>query len=93
MTGVRSAAMDRFSASDREDRRLLFADAIRAHRERGSPFLTLEADRDATPEDELDSHDSGGETDVRPPWVQFGDGVVNMDCTEAELDRLKSLLG
>ncbi|PSQ17355.1 hypothetical protein BRD00_07840 [Halobacteriales archaeon QS_8_69_26] len=27
-----------------------------------------------------------------PPWVQFGDGVVNLDCTETELDRLKDLL-
>ncbi|USZ67615.1 hypothetical protein NGM10_12865 [Halorussus salilacus] len=31
-------------------------------------------------------------TEALPPWVQFGDGTLNLDCTDEELDRLKSLL-
>lgn len=27
-----------------------------------------------------------------PPWIQFGEDTLNMDCTDAELDRLKALL-
>ncbi|OIB59190.1 hypothetical protein [Natrialba sp. SSL1] len=26
------------------------------------------------------------------PWLQFGDGTINLDCTDQELDRLKQLL-
>ena len=42
----------------------------------------MEADPESLPE----------ETELGIPWVQFGDGVVNLDCTEEELDRLNSLL-
>jgi hypothetical protein len=68
----------RFDAADPAERLLLYAEAIRAHRQRASPFLTVEVD--VTDPD-------------RPvPWMQFSDGVVNLDCTEPELDRLKDLL-
>jgi hypothetical protein len=69
--------MTRFDAATEEARRELFADAIRAHEERGSGFLTIEA---ATDEEQ-------------PPWVQFADGLVNLDCTDDELSRVKALLG
>lgn len=36
--------MTRFDAADSAERRRLFADAIDAHRERASPFLTIEVD-------------------------------------------------
>jgi hypothetical protein len=68
--------MTRFDAATEETRRELFADAIRAHEERDSRFLTIEA---ATDEEQ-------------PPWMQFADGLVNLDCTDTELDRLKSML-
>lgn len=72
--------MTRFSASSPKERQLLFGDAIAAHRERDSDFLTVEADADATDEEH------------GPPWVQFADGTINLDCTDEELDRLKDLL-
>lgn len=28
----------------------------------------------------------------KPTWIQFGGGTLNLDCTDGELDRLKSLL-
>jgi hypothetical protein len=68
--------MTRFDAATADARRELFADAIRAHEERESAFLTIEA---ATDEEQ-------------PPWVQFADGLVNLDCTDDELDRTKTLL-
>ena len=75
--------MTRFDAADPAGRRTLFVDAIVAHRERASPFLTVE----------VDGHDlENPEDDPDPPWVQFADGVVNLDCTEDELESLKSLL-
>jgi len=27
------------------------------------------------------------------PWIQFGDGTVNLDCTDAELETLKTVIG
>ena len=76
--------MTRFEAADPADRQLLYAEAIRAHRTRGSPYLTIEAEI-ASEEDESTSEPA--------PWVQFSDGMLNLDCTDAELDRLKELLG
>lgn len=73
--------MTRFDAETTEERRALAEDAIAAHRERASPFLTLEAELP----------DNAGE-DAVPPWVQLSDHTLNLDCTDAELDRLKSLL-
>ena len=74
--------MTRFDAADPTARRTLFVDAIVAHRERASPFVTIEVDGGELQDD----------ADLGPPWVQFADGVVNLDCTDAELELLKSLL-
>ncbi|ADD03858.1 uncharacterized protein Nmag_0266 [Natrialba magadii ATCC 43099] len=48
------------------------------------------------------SHDDGSTTETQAehdldpslgiPWLQFGDGTINLDCTDDELDRLKQLL-
>ncbi len=69
--------MTRFAADTASGRRDLFVDAIAAHQTRDSAFLTIEA---AITGDEL------------TPWLQYADGTLNLDCTEDELDRLKSLL-
>jgi hypothetical protein len=75
--------MTRFDAADPTERRKLFADAVTAHRTRGSAFLTVEAElTDAEREDE----------ETVPPWVQFAEQTVNVDCTDEELARLESLL-
>lgn len=90
--------MTRFDAATPDERRKLFAEAIVAHRERASAFCTFEADETATPTetddeaDEDDENDESSEELEAPPWVQFGDGVLNLNCTDAELDRLKDLL-
>ncbi|WP_254531188.1 hypothetical protein [Natrinema gelatinilyticum] len=95
--------MTRFDAAEPIERRKLYVDAIAAHRERESGFLTLEADdaivdAAASGTDEaVDGPDPGADADTQSavlgvPWVQFGDGTVNLDCTESELDALKSLL-
>lgn len=70
--------MTRFDADTPTDRRKLFVDAITAHRERDSAFLTVEAETDP---DELS------------PWIQISQDTLNMDCTDEELDRLKDLIG
>jgi hypothetical protein len=72
--------MTRFDAATPTERQKLFADAVTAHRNRGSAFLTIEAE--ATGE--------GG--DEPAPWVQFAEKTVNVDCTDDELERLKDLL-
>jgi len=74
--------MTRFDADDPAGRQKLVADAVAAHRERGSPFLTVEADAAAVGEDDP------------VPWLQYAgdDGVLNLDCTDEELDRLDGLL-
>ncbi|EMA51742.1 hypothetical protein [Halococcus thailandensis] len=69
--------MTRFDAAIDESRRELFADAIRAHEERESAFLTVETET---------------QDEERSPWLQFAEGVVNVDCTDDELDRVKELL-
>lgn len=70
--------MTRFDADEPAERRKLVAEAIRAHRERASPYLTVEAD--------------GDESDDPPPWIQFGEDVLNLDVTDDERERLDSLL-
>jgi hypothetical protein len=70
--------MTRFDADTPTDRRKLFVDAVTAHRERDSAFLTVEAE---TGPDELS------------PWIQISQDTLNVDCTDEELDRLKDLLG
>mgnify|MGYP006298210319 FL=1 len=74
--------MTRFDADDPTERRKLFADAIAAHRERASAFLTLEADHDA----DVDGEDSPA------PWVQFAESTFNLDVDDAELERLNDLV-
>ncbi len=74
--------MTRFDADTPEERRALAEDAIEAHRERESPFLTLEAEQPAETTDE----------DAVAPWIQLAEDTLNLDCTDTELDRLKSLL-
>jgi hypothetical protein len=73
--------MTRFDADTTAERIALVAETIEAHRERGSQFCTVEADDD--PRDD---------PDFLPPWVQFADGTLNLDCTDEELDALTSLL-
>ena len=73
--------MTRFDADTDADRIELVADAIAAHRERDSAFCTLEADEDPS-----------GDPEFLPPWVQFADGTLNLDCTDDELDRLATLV-
>lgn len=73
--------MTRFDAAEPTERRTLFAAAINAHRERASDFLTLEP-HTAPPT----------ATDELVPWIQFGETTVSMDCTDDELDRLKTLV-
>jgi hypothetical protein len=82
--------MTRFDAADSAGRRKLFAEAVLAHRNRGSQFLTIEVDAaDAPGVDTTDDEDA----DPAPvPWIQFAEKTFNLDCTEAELDRLKDLL-
>ncbi|SDC05418.1 hypothetical protein [Natrinema hispanicum] len=82
--------MTRFDASTPVERRKLYVDAITAHRERASGFLTLEADDTVSEERDDTAEQSAAELGV--PWIQFGDGTVNLDCTDAELEALKDLL-
>lgn len=70
--------MTRFSAETPTERRKLFADAVVAHRKRASPFLTVETPK--TDDEEID------------PWIQLSEHTLNVDCTDDELERLKSML-
>ena len=89
--------MTRFDADTPTDRRKLIADAITAHRQRGSAFLTVEAEpvdevifgdgaTEGTDDDEEESENEA------PVWVQFSEKTFNLDATEEELDRLKALV-
>ncbi|MGA9401052.1 hypothetical protein [Haladaptatus sp.] len=80
--------MTRFSADTPTERRKLVVDAITAHRERTSAFCTLQADVESEAREEDDSEE---EMEL-PPWIQFGDRTLNLDCTDEELERLKDLL-
>ena len=110
--------MTRFDADEPTDRRKLFADAVTAHRTRGSAFLTVEArepeqvvqfggggpgegdgsagegDGPAAEGDGAAGGDEEAEADERraPPWIQFAEKTFNLDCTDAELERLEALL-
>ncbi|WP_144903251.1 hypothetical protein [Halobellus captivus] len=74
--------MTRFDADDPRERQKLFAEAITAHRTRGSAFATLEADHDP----DLDGEESPA------PWIQFADKTFNLDVHGDELDRLKAVV-
>jgi len=82
------AGMTRFDASTPEDRRSLVADAIAAHRERGSVFCTVEAhvtppeqstaggeapDESTTNADGTARDDPAAEPEPAPAWIQFSD--------------------
>jgi hypothetical protein len=93
----------RFDAADPTERRKLVADAVRAHRRRSSPFLTVELDPEAVGAPADTSAPDGTESapdgtgapadDERPvPWIQFAEDTFNLDCTDAELDALEALL-
>lgn len=73
--------MTHFDASTAESRRTLFAEAVRAHRERASAYLTVEVDDDVREA-----------WDLGVPWVQFAEDTVNVDCSDDEHDRLLDLL-
>lgn len=78
--------MTRFDAKTSADRQALFTDAIAAHRARASAYLTIEVDVEVVERtSELDPA-------LGTPWVQFADGIVNLDCTEREFDRCESVL-
>ena len=79
--------MTRFDASTPADRRKLFADAVAAHRKRGSAFLTVEVDADP----DLDGTDDDGDP-LPAPWVQFAEKTFNLDVTDAERERVETLL-
>ncbi|MFP8954153.1 hypothetical protein ACLI4Z_14465 [Natrialbaceae archaeon A-arb3/5] len=94
--------MTRFDATEPVDRRKLYVDAITAHRKRNSGFVTLEIDEESidaeaaadgtdASESETDST-SGPNPELGVPWIQFGDGTINLDCTADELEELKALL-
>lgn len=75
--------MTRFDAATEAERLKLFADAAAAHRSRSSDVMTVDVDPDSDVTD-------GGEV---PPWIQLSGTELILDCTDAELDRLKDLLG
>lgn len=79
--------MTRFDADDAKERRKLVADAVAAHRERASAFLTVEVAADP----DLDGTDDDGNPNPAP-WIQFADATFNMDVADAERDGLDSLL-
>ncbi|RQG91369.1 hypothetical protein EA462_05175 [Natrarchaeobius halalkaliphilus] len=100
--------MTRFDATEPNDRRKLYVDAITAHRERGSAFLTLEVDDSELGGDELGTEETdhvdgdrkrnsrettGPDPELGTPWIQFSDGTINLDCTDDELEELKAVLG
>ena len=85
----------RFDATTADDRRALVAEAVRAHRERESPFLTVELDPESVPDGPDGSSETGEEAEERAeptPWIQFANDRFNLDCTDDELDRLSALL-
>ncbi len=75
--------MTRFDAVTETERVKLFADAATAHRKRSSEVMTADVDPDSDVTD-------GGEI---PPWIQLAGTELILDCTDEELDRLKTLLG
>lgn len=99
--------MTRFDAETPTERRKLFADAVTAHRTRGSAFLTIEAAPPETPafapddgsdtdaENDADGEDGDGEDDADDepqPWLQFAEKTFNLDVTDDELARIKDLV-
>ncbi|WP_435359039.1 hypothetical protein [Haloarchaeobius sp. DFWS5] len=73
--------MTRFAATSSENRIDLVEDAIVAHRERQSPYAEFTTD----------PSDDDIELGHGAPWVQYFDATLALDCTDYELDHLKSL--
>ncbi len=84
--------MTRFDADTPTDRRKLFADAVTAHRTRGSAFLTIETAPPEEPAFDPDGETDEDEEDEPQPWLQFAEKTFNLDATDEELDRVKSLI-
>lgn len=82
-----STGMTRFDDDDPAGRRKLAAEAINAHREQGSPYLTLKAD----PAD-IEGDPADEDAEEAPPWIQFSEDVLNLDVTDEERERLDALL-
>ncbi|TKX46574.1 hypothetical protein EXE41_09185 [Halorubrum sp. SD690R] len=74
--------MTRFDAATEDERLKLFADAAAAHRARSGDVMTVDVDPDS-------DDTNGGEV---PPWIQLAGTELILDCTDAELERLKTLL-
>lgn len=94
--------MTRFDAQGADGRRELIADAIAAHRERGSLFCTVEAEgpppgagEHGEPTEQAGDPDAAADTEPTPAWVQYTDtdAQLNLDCTDAEYDRITDVLG
>lgn len=85
--------MTRFDAATPDDRRALFASAVRAHDERDSPFITIEPEPTAAEEAAATDEDLPPDAPEHTvPWLQLADRTVNLDCTDDELAALKELL-
>ncbi|AEN07237.1 hypothetical protein [Halolamina sp.] len=86
--------MTRFDADTPTDRRKLFADAVTAHRTRGSAFLTIEAESaDELSFGESEEAADDDEAEEKPdPWLQFAEKTFNLDVTDEEHDRLNALV-
>ena len=86
--------MTRFDADTPTDRRKLFADAVTAHRSRGSAFLTIEAETVEQPSfgGDADEETDDSEDDEPAPWLQFAEKTFNLDVTDDEHDRLNELV-
>ena len=85
--------MTRFDADTPTDRRKLFADAVTAHRTRGSAFLTIEADTVEEPSFGTDEAAEDDDAEADPdPWLQFAEKTFNLDVTDAEHERLNALV-
>ena len=79
--------MTRFEADTPAERRKLFAEAVTAHRKRGSPFLTITVEADPG----IDGVDDDGDP-LPEPWIQFAEKTFNLDVTDEERERLEALL-
>ena len=65
--------MGRFHADTPDERTELFGDALAELELRRDSFVTLEAE---------------SASDDQPPWIQYRDGTINLDCTATEYERL-----
>lgn len=86
--------MTRFVADTPEERRALVAEAIQAHRERDSPFVTFEAEPADVDGDGNGDDDGAGAAESSTPWIQYADdeGLLNLDCTDAELPIIEGVV-